>query len=90
MRSDFGHGHPRYPAWKGDSSERYDACRIIFTILDNRKDLSLKDINEILSATGEFSPKEIENLEKTEFNMQLCEKVITFMGGHLKIKSSST
>ena len=69
--------------------ERYDACRIIFTILDNRKDLSLKDINEILSATGEFSPKEIENLEKTEFNMQLCQKVIKFMGGHLMIKSSS-
>ncbi len=68
--------------------EKYDVARLIFNISDTGKGMSIEKINEILSATGSLNQQEIDNLEKKEFNVQLCQKVIKIMGGNLMIKSS--
>ena len=69
--------------------EKYDVCRIIFTIVDSGSGMSLDKINEVLSITGEFDKSDIENLEKTEFNIKLCQKIIKALGGNLLIKSKT-
>ena len=76
-----------YILFKIDLLERYDTCRIVFTISDNGSGLPIERINEILSSTGEFSKEDLMELEKKEINMQLCQKVIKIMGGSLMIKS---
>ena len=67
--------------------EKYDICRLIFNISDSGKGMPIEQINEILSTTGELDKQELENLEKSEFNIKLCQKVVKIMGGNLMIKS---
>ncbi|MBQ3021015.1 MAG: response regulator [Bacilli bacterium] len=67
--------------------EKYDICRVIFTIIDSGTGMSLDKINEILSITGEFNQDDIKDLEKTELNIKLCQKIIKALGGNLLIKS---
>lgn len=69
--------------------EKYDVCRVIFTIVDSGSGMSIDKINEVLSVTGEFDQKDIENLEKAEFNIKLCQKIIKVLGGNLLIKSKA-
>ena len=68
--------------------EKYDVARIIFNISDTGVGMPIEKINEILSATGSLDQQEIENLEKKEFNVKLCQKVVKIMGGNLMIKSN--
>lgn len=68
--------------------EKYDIARVIFYISDTGPGMPIEKINEILSATGSLNQQEIENLEKKEFNVQLCQKVVKIMGGNLMIKSN--
>ena len=67
--------------------EKYDVCRVIFRITDSGCGIGLEKINEILSVTGELNKEDIENLEKSEFNIELCQKIIKSLGGNLLIKS---
>jgi len=67
--------------------EKYDICRVIFNISDTGKGMSIAKINELIDATGELDKKEMEDLEKKEYNVKLCQKVIKIMGGNLMIKS---
>lgn len=76
--------------FKVDLIERFDCCRVIFTIIADESQISIEDINNILSATGEFTQNELYNLEKKELDMVLCQKVIKIMGGSLMIKSNKT
>ena len=50
--------------------------------------MPIEKINEILSSTGELEKSELENLEKKEFNVKVCQKVMKIMGGNLMIKSN--
>ncbi len=68
--------------------EKYDVCRVIFNIADTGIGMSIAKINELISATGELDKKEIESLEKKEYNIKLCQKVIKIMGGNMMIKSN--
>jgi len=68
--------------------EKYDVCRVVFNIIDTGHGIPIEEINEILSSTGELSQSEIEALDKKEFNIKLCQKVIKIMGGNLMIKSN--
>ena len=70
-----------------DTIDRFDVCRLIFNIKDSGMGISIDKINEILSATGELNQEDIENMEKMDINMKLCQKVIKLMGGSLMIKS---
>ncbi len=76
--------------FKVDLIERFDCCRVIFTIIADKSNISIEDINNILSATGEFSQNDLYNLEKKELDMVLCQKVIKIMGGNLMIKSNKS
>lgn len=67
--------------------EKYDVCRVIFTITDSGSGIGIDKINEILSTTGELDKQDIINLEKSEFNIELCQKIIKSLGGNLLIKS---
>lgn len=67
--------------------EKYDVCRVIFRIVDSGSGMPIDKINEVLSVTGEFDQTDIENLEKTELNIKLCQKIIKTLGGNLLIKS---
>ena len=68
--------------------EKYDICRVVFNISDTGRGMPIEQINEIISATGELEKSELENLEKREFNVKVCQKVMKIMGGNLMIKSN--
>ena len=68
--------------------EKYDVCRIIFNISDTGRGMPIEKVNEIISATGELEKDEIDNLEKKEYNVKVCQKVVKIMGGNLMIKSN--
>lgn len=68
--------------------EKYDVARIVFNISDTGQGMPIEKINEILSATGSLDQNEIENLEKKEYNVTVCQKVAKVMGGNLMIKSN--
>ena len=70
-----------------DTIEKYDVLRVIFTIRDTGVGMSIDKINDVLSTTGEFDSNDLKMLEKTEFNIKLCQKIIKSMGGNLLIKS---
>ena len=73
--------------FKINTIEKYDVCRVIFEIVDSGVGISLDKINEILSVTGEFDKDDLDSLEKTEFNIKLCQKIVKSLGGNLLIKS---
>ena len=68
--------------------EKYDVARIIFNISDTGSGMPIEKINEIISSTGELEKSEIDSLEKKEYNVKVCQKVIKIMGGNLMIKSN--
>ena len=70
-----------------DTIEKYDVCRVIFRITDSGVGIGIDKINEILSVTSELDKDDIVNLEKSEFNIKLCQKIIKSLGGNLLIKS---
>ena len=71
-----------------DLIEKYDVARLIFNISDTGKGMPIEQINDILSSTGSLDKQEVENLEKKEYNVKLCQKVVKIMGGNLMIKSN--
>lgn len=68
--------------------EKYDVARVIFDISDTGCGMPIELVNEILSTTGSMEQDEVDNLEKKEFNLKVCQKVIKIMGGNLMIKSN--
>ncbi len=71
-----------------DSIDRFDVCRLIISIKSSSNGMSLEEINEILSSTGELSEEDINNIGKKEMSMQLCQKVVKLLGGTLMIKTN--
>lgn len=68
--------------------EKYDVARLIFNISDTGSGMPIEQINDILSSTGSLDKNELDNLEKKEYNVKLCQKVVKIMGGNLMIKSN--
>ena len=68
--------------------EKYDVCRLIFNISDTGSGMPIEKINDILSSTGSLDKQEIDNLEKKEYNVKMCQKIVKIMGGNLMIKSN--
>jgi len=71
-----------------DIIERYDVCRLLFSIKDSGCGMSIDKVNEILAVTGEINQDDIKAMEKTEINMELCQKIVKLFGGNLMIKSN--
>lgn len=74
--------------FKINTIEKYDVCRLIIVIQDSGQGMSIDSINEILSSTGSLNQEDIKNMEKLEMDIELCQKVIKLLGGHLMIKSN--
>ena len=71
-----------------DVIEKYDVCRLLFSIKDSGCGIAVDKVNEILAVTGEINQDDIKELEKMEINMKLCQKIIKLFGGNLMIKSN--
>ena len=71
-----------------DTIEKYDVCRLLFSIKDSGMGISVDKVNEILAVTGEINQDDIKAMEKMEINMMLCQKIIKLFGGNLMIKSN--
>lgn len=67
--------------------EKFDACRIIVSIKVSSNELSVDEINDILSSTGELTFDEISDIDKMDMSLKLCQKVIKIFGGTLMIRS---
>lgn len=70
-----------------DTIEKFDACRIVVSIKASSSKISIDEINDILSSTGELTSSDIDELEKMEMSLNLCQKVIKVFGGSLMIRS---
>lgn len=70
-----------------ENIQKFDAVRLIISIKDSSSGIPIEKINEILSITGNLDANDIESLNKSEINLQLCQKVIKQLGGNMLIKS---
>lgn len=70
-----------------DTIEKFDACRIVVSIKVSSSKISIDEINDILSSTGELTSSDVDDLEKMEMSLNLCQKVIKVFGGSLMIRS---
>ena len=66
---------------------KYDVCRLIIEIEDSGVGMSIDKINELMVTTSELNIEEINNLEKLDLNLDLCQKSIKLLGGNLMIRS---
>lgn len=66
---------------------KYDVCRLIIEVEDSGVGMSIDKINELMVTTSELSVDEINNLEKIDLNLDLCQKSIKLLGGNLMIRS---
>ena len=70
-----------------NSIMKYDVCRLIIEVEDSGVGMSIDKINELMVTTSELSVDEINNLEKIDLNLDLCQKSIKLLGGNLMIRS---
>lgn len=70
-----------------DSIIKYDVCRLIIEVEDSGIGMDIDKINDIMVTTNELSLDEINNLEKLDINLKLCQKSIKLLGGNLMIRS---
>ena len=66
---------------------KYDICRLIITISDTGKGMSLETINNIMEDTSEINEKEIEKLNELDINLKLVKKLVDIQGGSMMISS---
>ena len=70
-----------------DTLVRYDTCRMIFTIKDSGKGMSISKVNELLSSNEEMSLEEFEKIDSLELELPVVIKIIKMLGGSISIKS---
>lgn len=68
-----------------DSINKYDVCRLIFTLEDSSTPLSLEKINDVLSLDKEISNDDVNDMI---LDINIVNKVINMMNGSLVIKSN--
>jgi len=70
------------------SIERYGICRLIITVEDSGKGISIDRINEILSLNGEdLSNIDVTDVENRNLDIFAVKKLVNMLGGTLMIKS---
>ena len=65
--------------------EKYDICRLLITIEDSGKGLSLEEVNDILKSDTNISDTHITKLD--QLDLKTCRKVVNLMGGSMMVKS---
>lgn len=66
---------------------KYDICRLIITISDTGKGMSLEEINTIMEDTSDIKEKEFDQLNELNINLKLVKKLIDIQGGTMMICS---
>lgn len=70
-----------------DAVTRYDICRLIFTIRDSGKGMSITEINKLLSSNEEVKAEEFDKIDSLDLNMPVVIKIIKMLGGSISIRS---
>ncbi len=70
-----------------DTVTRYDICRLIFTIRDSGKGMSITEINKLLSSNEEVKAEEFDKIDSLDLNMPVVIKIIKMLGGSISIRS---
>ena len=70
-----------------NSIVKYDVCRLIITLSDSGKGISIEEVNNILSLNIEDLSKINLTKDKKTLNLKEIKKLITLMGGNLIVKS---
>ena len=65
--------------------EKYDVCRLLITIEDSGKGLSIDEVNDILKSDTTIDDTHITKLD--QLDLKTCRKVINIMGGAMMVKS---
>ena len=66
---------------------KYDICRLVITISDTGKGMSLDFINSILEDTSELNEEQLERLDNLDIDLKTIKKLINLQGGSLLINS---
>ncbi len=70
-----------------NSIVKYDICRLIITISDSGRGISIEEVNNILSLNIDDLSKVNLTKDKKILNLKEIKKLITVMGGNLIVKS---
>ena len=70
-----------------DSIVRYDICRLIFTIKDSGKGMSIEQVNNILSSTDEIDIEKFGNNDNLNLKLPVIIKILKILGGSISIRS---
>ena len=70
-----------------DSIVRYDICRLIFTIKDSGKGMSIEQVNNILSSTDEIDIEKFGNNDNLDLKLPVIIKILKILGGSISIRS---
>lgn len=68
---------------------RYDVCRLIFTIRDSGKGISISKINELLSVNEEIDIAEFDKIDSLELELPVVIRMIKALGGSISIRSEN-
>ncbi len=66
---------------------KYDICRIILSVEDSGKGMSLEKVNDILSSNDNVNNEELEQANTLDMNLKLIKKVMKMLGGSFFITS---
>ena len=66
---------------------KYDVCRLIISVTDSGKGMSLEKINEILKNENDLSDDDIKRLDDMNIGFKVASKVLKLMGGNMMVKS---
>ncbi len=72
------------------SITKYDVCRLIISIKDSGKGISIDKINELLSEDIEINDKDYLKLNKLDINLKIITKIIKLLNGTIYITSEET
>lgn len=68
---------------------KYDICRLVITISDTGKGMSLDYINSILEDTSEINDEQLDRLTNLDVDLRTIKKLIYLQGGSLLINSDN-
>ena len=67
---------------------KYGVCRLIITISDSGKGMSIEEVNNILSLNSEaLSEIDLRNRDGDILNLKEVKKLVSLLGGNLMVKS---
>lgn len=66
---------------------KYDMCRLVISIEDSGKGISIDKVNDLLMIDTSLNDKDMKRLESKNVNINIIKKIVSKMGGYFTIKS---